>query len=104
MTQGKQRGFYSLSQAAELLGIHYETAARWARSGKLPVVRLSRRKTLIPKQRIDALLGGGVENPAAGQGIGGLQQWLPWIGTLTPKEAARLRAFAEDFESVEKED
>jgi excisionase family DNA binding protein len=91
-------GYYSLSQAARVLGVHYETAARWARSGKLPAVRVSRRKVLVPKEKCAAILSGGL---GAASEVGTIQRWLPLIGTLSPREAARLRELAQDFERVE---
>ena len=51
-------GYYSLAQAARVLGVHYETAARWARSGKLAAVRLSRRKVLVPNTLVQIGLPG----------------------------------------------
>ncbi len=80
------------------MGVHYETAARWARSGKLAAVRLSRRKVLVPKEKCAAILSSG---PGAVSEVGTIQRWLPLIGTLTPREAARLRELANDFEKVE---
>ena len=47
---------YSLSQAAEVLGVHYESVARWVRTGKLAGVKLSRRKVVVPKEKRDAFL------------------------------------------------
>src|SRR5207249_4023638 len=49
-----ERPYYTLSEAAQVLGVHYETAARWARTGKLPSVKLSRRKVIVPKEKLDA--------------------------------------------------
>ena len=80
------------------MGVHYETAARWARSGKLAAVRLSRRKVLVPKEKCAAILSGG---PGGVSEVGTIQRWLPLIGTLSPREAARLRELAKDFEKVE---
>ena len=84
-----------------MLGVHYETAARWVRSGRLEAVRLSRRKLLIPKEKCRAMLG-----EAAGKGpeTGAVQRWFPLVGTLSPREAARLRQLAQDFERTEDQD
>lgn len=87
-----------MSQAARVLGVHYETVARWAHSGQLPAVRVSRRKVLVPKEKCAAILSGGL---GAGYEVGTIQRWLPLIGTLSPREAARLRELAQDFEKVE---
>ncbi len=93
--------YCSLVEAARLLGVHYETAARWVRSGKLRGVRLSRRKVVVSKRHCAALLS---EEPARpGTPPGSLQDWLPLIGALTPQEAGRLRAFAQDFEKIDDE-
>ena len=43
---------YSLTQAARVLGVHYETVARWVRTGKLQGVKLSRRKVVVPKEKL----------------------------------------------------
>ena len=58
--------YYTLSEVARMLGVHYETAARWGRTGKLPGVKLSRRKVLVPKEKLDALLSGTAAHEAGG--------------------------------------
>jgi excisionase family DNA binding protein len=96
---------YTLAEAAELLGVHYETVARWVRTGKLGGVKLSRRKVVIPKERLDALLAGsgpGREAPPL-EGVGSPQRWLALAGTLSPSEAEALRASTRDFELIEEE-
>ena len=96
--------FYTLSEAAKVLGVHYETAARWVRAGRLPAARFSRRKILVPKQSCRALLRTRrtAGAPAGEPRIGSIEQWLPWIGCMTPKEGARLRAIIEEqFEKIE---
>lgn len=101
-----ERRFYTLTEAAQVLGVHYETAARWVRSGKLPGVKLSRRKVVVPKEKCHALLSGRLTFPSATRSlIDSRQWWLPLVGTLTSKEAAKLRAIVEEcFEKVEEED
>ncbi len=98
-----ERIFYTLAQTAQLLGVHYETVARWVRSGKLPGVKLSRRRVVVLKEKLDAFLSG--ESPMAGKeappAIGTPQRWLALIRTLTPQEAKTLRMSAQDFEKVE---
>jgi excisionase family DNA binding protein len=96
---------YSLAQAAQVLGVHYETVARWVRTGRLAGVKLSRRKVVVPKENLDAFLarrgnGDGSHSPT----LPGLPQWwLGLVGTLTPDEAQALRASAQDFEKLEEE-
>jgi excisionase family DNA binding protein len=105
MDSKSQHSSYTLAQAAEVLGVHYETVARWVRSGKLPGVRLSRRKVLVPKQACELLLSSGSAAIAKrGPQVGSPQCWLALVGTLTPKEAAKLRVLAQDFEELEDED
>jgi excisionase family DNA binding protein len=97
--------YFTLTQVAELLGIHYETAARWVRTGKLPGVKLSRRKVVVPKESLDVLLGRMTAGPQSGTepAVGSPQRWLTLVGTLTAEEAAALRASLADFERVEEE-
>jgi excisionase family DNA binding protein len=91
---------YTLAEAARVLGVHYETAARWARTGKLRSVKLSRRKVVVPREGCEALLSGGAPNPP--RKPASTEWWLPLIGTLTPREGAAVRAaVAELFEQVE---
>src|SRR5688572_29788452 len=48
--------FYSISQAATLLGISRVTVWRWIRDGRLPVVRLGRRTIRITRDDLDRTL------------------------------------------------
>ena len=92
---------YTLAEAARVLGVHYETAARWARTGKLRAVKLSRRKVVVPREGCEALLSGGAPSPPP-KPVGSTEWWLPLIGTLTPREGATVRAAVADrFEQVE---
>ncbi len=100
----KQKPFYTLAEAAKLLGVHYETAARWARSGKLPSVKLSRRKVIIPKGKCEALLAGHLEAKEwEALPVGHPRRWLPLVGSLTHEEAEKIMAAVQDFEKVEEE-
>lgn len=90
--------FYSLSEVAAVLGVHYETVARWVRTGKIKGVKLSRRKVVVPKEQLDDFLAGGMSP------VGSAQRWLALVRTLTPQEAEKLRALAQDFEQVEAAD
>jgi len=100
-----ERSYYTLAEAAEMLGVHYETAARWVRSGKLPGVRLSRKKVVVPKDKCHALLSGGsTTTPGTSLPVGSPAWWLGLVGTLTPKEAERIMATVEEcFERVEED-
>jgi len=89
---------YSLTQAAEVLGVHYETVARWVRTGKLAGVKLSRRKVVVPKEKLDAFLTGTAPQPGPRPEVGSPQRWLALVGTLTPEEAALLRRSTEEFD------
>ena len=94
---------YSLAQAARVLGVHYETVARWVRTGKIHGVKLSRRKVVILKEQLDAFVTGNtsLDRQETLPQIGSPQRWRMLAGTLTPEEAAALRASAQDFESVQ---
>jgi excisionase family DNA binding protein len=100
-----ERVLYSLAEVAQLLGVHYETVARWVRAGKLRGIKLSRRKVVVAKEELDALLAGDARGAGkAAPAIGSPQRWLALIRTLTPYEAEKLRASVQDFEQVEAED
>lgn len=92
---------YSLTQVAEVLGVHYEAVARWVRTGKLAGVKLSRRKVVVPKEKLDAFLAGSGPQQGPRWEVGSSQRWLALVGTLTPEEAALLRRSAEDFEKID---
>ena len=100
-----KRSYYTLAEASEVLGVHYETAARWVRSGKLPGVKISHRKVIVPKEKCRALL----EGPSASTGsdrvpAGSPKWWLALTGTLTPKEADRIMAVVQECcEKVDEE-
>jgi excisionase family DNA binding protein len=101
---------YSISETAHTLGVHYETVARWVRTGKLAGVKLSRRKVLVPKKNLEAFLAAGTNDASkTSRGLkpgstGSPQRWLALAGTLTSKEAGRLRESILDFELVEEGD
>jgi excisionase family DNA binding protein len=96
---------YSLREAAELLGVHYETAARWVRSGRLRGHRVSHRKVIVPKESLEAFLKGGraVEETAGDLPFGSPKKWLALVGTLTPEEGASIRASLKDLETLDEE-
>src|SRR5437764_8480248 len=88
-TMATEPAYYSLTQVASLLGVHYETAARWVRTGKLPGVKLSRRKVVVPKENLDALLArkANIVEKDDSLPFGSPQRWLALVGTLTHEEA-----------------
>lgn len=51
---------YTVEEAARLLGVSRGTAYEAARRGELPTVRLGRR-LLVPRARLEDLLGGDAE-------------------------------------------
>ena len=44
-----QRGYYSVSQVATLLGVNRVTVWRWIRTGRLPASRVGTRTTRIAR-------------------------------------------------------
>jgi excisionase family DNA binding protein len=94
---------YSLAQAAQILGVHYETVARWVRTGKLQGVRLSRRKVVVPKEKLDRFLAQErrAASPAGSVLAGSPERWLALAGSLTSQEAEALRDSAEVYERAE---
>src|SRR5215210_4127619 len=52
----EERSYYSISQAAALLGVSRMTIWRWVRAGRLPVARLGHRTSRIRREDLDALL------------------------------------------------
>jgi excisionase family DNA binding protein len=57
-TSRNERLTYTVEEAAELLGISRNSAYEAVRKGEIPTIRLGRR-ILIPRSRLEALLGGG---------------------------------------------
>src|ERR1700694_1856202 len=47
------RAYYSISQAAELLGVSRVSIWRWIRAGHLPVVRLGHRTARIKREDLE---------------------------------------------------
>jgi excisionase family DNA binding protein len=54
------REFWSVREAAELLGVSPQTVRMWVKDGRLGVVRLAARSTRIPSDEIMRLLGRSV--------------------------------------------
>src|SRR5438093_12782107 len=50
-----ERDYYSISQAAELLGVSRVSIWRWIRAGHLPVVRLGHRTARIKREDLERL-------------------------------------------------
>ena len=57
---------YTIEEAARLLGVSRGTAYESARRGEIPTLRLGRR-LLVPRARLEELLGGDVERNGDGQ-------------------------------------
>src|SRR5215212_5516372 len=51
-----ERSYYSISQAAALLGVSRVSIWRWIRAGQLPVIRLGHRTVRIAHADLDRLL------------------------------------------------
>jgi len=54
----EQRQTMTIEEAAAALGISRGTAYQAAREGRLPVIRISPRRLVVPKSALDALLAG----------------------------------------------
>ncbi|MGI9148564.1 MAG: ATP-binding protein [Chloroflexota bacterium] len=55
MADSASRSYFSISQAAELLGVSRVTVWRWVRAGHLPVVRLGHRTSRIKREDLERL-------------------------------------------------
>jgi excisionase family DNA binding protein len=53
-----ERLVYTVEEAGELLGISRATAYALARQGRLPVIRISDRRIIVPKVALSRLLEG----------------------------------------------
>ncbi|MDP8922145.1 MAG: helix-turn-helix domain-containing protein, partial [Chloroflexota bacterium] len=53
---GDAPGFYSVSEAATLLGVNRVTIWRWIRDGRLPASRLGHRTTRIAREDLERAL------------------------------------------------
>ena len=54
-----ERPYYSISQAAALLGVSRVTVWRWIRAGELPVRRLGHRTVRIKREDLERLVESG---------------------------------------------
>lgn len=61
----EQRRTFTVEEAARLLGVSRGVAYESARRGELPAIRLGRR-LVIPRQRLEELLGGSAEGRNGG--------------------------------------
>lgn len=59
--QRTQAQVYTVDEAAKLLGISRNTAYAAVRDGSLPVLKISARRYLVPKAKLDAMLGKAVQ-------------------------------------------
>src|SRR5579864_6960006 len=51
-----ERSYYSITEAAQVIGVSRVSIWRWIRDGRLPVLRLGERTTRIRRQDVDRLL------------------------------------------------
>jgi len=58
-TKESERLIYTVEEAGELLGISRATAYALARQGRLPVIRISDRRLIVPKVALSRLLETG---------------------------------------------
>ncbi|HET8631883.1 MAG TPA: GAF domain-containing protein [Thermomicrobiales bacterium] len=59
-----ERAYYSIAQAAALLGVSRVTVWRWIRAGRLPSARLGRRTTRIRREDLERLAAAGAGDGA----------------------------------------
>ncbi len=57
----KEKLTYTVEEAGELLGISRGTAYALAREGRLPVIRISDRRWVVPKAQLERLLNGATD-------------------------------------------
>ncbi len=90
--------FYTLAEAAEVLGVHYETAARWARSGKLESVKISRKKVLIPVRNCRRLLRSSRPDTLANPH--GNDPWAGLVGQTSAEQDEQLRQIKAEMDEL----
>jgi excisionase family DNA binding protein len=58
--QGQESETYDVRQAAALIGVHPQSLYAWIRSGEcpFPVIRIGKKRVVIPKASIDRALSG----------------------------------------------
>src|SRR5919198_4904279 len=79
-----ERPYYSISQAAALLGVSRVTIWRWVRAGQLPVRRLGHRTTRIKREDLERVLAHSQRAGSRSGGVGDLD-----AGTAAENRAAR---------------
>src|SRR5687767_1380182 len=67
-SQADRRGFYSVTEAAALLGVNRVSVWRWIKAGNLPAARLGHRTTRIKKEDLERVL----------IRVGGRSKRAPW--------------------------
>lgn len=60
----EQRATVSVDEAAHILGVGRASAYEGVRTGRIPSIRISQRRIVIPRIALDRLLAGGNEAPA----------------------------------------
>jgi excisionase family DNA binding protein len=63
MEEKEEKLVYTITQCAKLLGLSRATAYSLAREGRLPVIRISDRRLIVPVKAIEKMLAeAGKEN------------------------------------------
>jgi len=91
MTQEVQRDFYSVPQAAKLLGVSPSTVWRWIEADKLSAYRVGPRNIRIKKQDLEKMVQPARENQKEG---GSTMEERIRIEQPSKEEIARRKAVA----------
>lgn len=59
-----ERKTYTITEAAKIIGVCSKVASQMVTAGKLPCIRISDRKIVIPKDALDQWLKDAVQWPA----------------------------------------
>lgn len=60
-----ERRTYTVPEAAKIIGVCSKTAYQMVTAGRLPVIRISDRKVVIPKEALERWLADAVQWPQA---------------------------------------
>jgi excisionase family DNA binding protein len=56
MVEKNQRLVLSISEAGELLGVSRPTAYQMAHDGQIPIIKLGKRRMVVPKSALEKML------------------------------------------------